>query len=296
MTREIKLALILGSALVLVVGVLISDHLSGARNARIAQVEPEFLTPPAAANVIVATPEPRRNPFNLNMGPASASAAENVPMTPTGTLVDPTAPVSTTDAVVSLLPPAAESAPQLSPSEQEETLLKMAREENVPLTYEPPATQDSTTTSTGLSATNAPSSGASSAGREIVVREGDTLWSLAETHLGSGAQFAKLLEVNRDRVGTDGDIRVGTKLRMPGKEAPAAKPAPASKAPATAEPKPTTKPAAPKTYTVKKGDTLGSIAASTLGTSKRWKDLLDANPGLKPANLAIGTQIKLPPK
>ena len=38
MTREQKLALIIGFSLVLLVGVLVSDHLSGARNAHLADV------------------------------------------------------------------------------------------------------------------------------------------------------------------------------------------------------------------------------------------------------------------
>lgn len=302
MTREIKLALILGSALVLVVGVLISDHLSGARNARIAQVEPEFLNPPAAAQLAVAAPEPRRNTFNL--GPSTASGAEPLAVTPTGTLVDPSAPMTTSDPVAGLLPPTMEPSAQLSASEQDTALLEMAKQQEVPITYEPPAAPVELVMGVASNATPAPVGGGGSNGaREITVRDGDTLWSLAEAHLGSGAQFTRLLEANKDRIGSGGDIRVGTRLRLPSDGSAEAKPANAAAKSATKSEPPATartseKPAktAPKTYTVKKGDTLGSIAASTLGTSKRWKDILDVNPGLKPSNLAIGAQIKLPPK
>lgn len=55
MTREVKLSLILGFALVLVVGVLLSDHLSGARQANLQAVHPEsgltFDPAPANANM-----------------------------------------------------------------------------------------------------------------------------------------------------------------------------------------------------------------------------------------------------
>ncbi len=297
MTREIKLALILGSALVLVVGVLISDHLSGARNARIAQVEPEFASPPAAANVITSAPEPRRNAFNLNMGPASASAAESVPVSPTGALVDPASPVSNADPVAQLLPPAPETAPQLNPSEQDAVLMGMAREQNVPITYEPPVQPVAEVAQASVTSASA---ARPSGKQEILVQDGDTLWSLAATHLGSGAQFTKILEANRDRVASDDDIRVGMRLRLPSTSTSTAK------ADSTPKAAPSTsagsgKPASPvkasaRTYTVKKGDTLGSIASSTLGSAKRWKDILDSNPGLKPSNLAIGAQLKLPPK
>ncbi len=57
-------------------------------------------------------------------------------------------------------------------------------------------------------------------------------------------------------------------------------------------------PAAPRTYTVQKGDTLWSIAQRFLGDGKRWREIIDANPGMDPvpANLKVGQVITLPPK
>ena len=52
--------------------------------------------------------------------------------------------------------------------------------------------------------------------------------------------------------------------------------------------------AAACTYTIQSGDTLGSIAARHLGTSKRWPDLARANPGIDPNRLRVGTVINLP--
>ena len=47
-------------------------------------------------------------------------------------------------------------------------------------------------------------------------------------------------------------------------------------------------------YTVKPGDTLWKIAASHYGDGKKWKEIVDANPGLQPSKLRIGMTINLP--
>ena len=49
----------------------------------------------------------------------------------------------------------------------------------------------------------------------------------------------------------------------------------------------------PGTYTVKKGDTYGTIALNNYGTYGVWKQLYNANKG---ARLAVGTQLVLPEK
>ena len=48
-------------------------------------------------------------------------------------------------------------------------------------------------------------------------------------------------------------------------------------------------------YTIEDGDTLGHIAAKLYGTSKVWKKLVEANPGLEPKRLIPGTTIAVPP-
>ncbi len=61
-----------------------------------------------------------------------------------------------------------------------------------------------------------------------------------------------------------------------------APPAPAMPAPAS------------RTYTIKKGDTLWSIAVKLLGNGQRWREIVDLNPGLEPTKLRIGQVITLP--
>ena len=49
-----------------------------------------------------------------------------------------------------------------------------------------------------------------------------------------------------------------------------------------------------KSYTVKKGDTLFSIAKAQLGSGKDWQKIAAANPGLTPQKLRAGQQIAMP--
>jgi nucleoid-associated protein YgaU len=50
----------------------------------------------------------------------------------------------------------------------------------------------------------------------------------------------------------------------------------------------------PRVWVVKAGDTLSEISLEALGTSKRWQEIVDANPGLDPARLKVGARLKLP--
>lgn len=66
-------------------------------------------------------------------------------------------------------------------------------------------------------------------------------------------------------------------------------------APATTLPvEPAAPVAATSTYTVASGDTLGGIAKKTYGRESAWTAIRDANPGVNPNNLKVGTALKLP--
>jgi nucleoid-associated protein YgaU len=50
----------------------------------------------------------------------------------------------------------------------------------------------------------------------------------------------------------------------------------------------------PGVYVVKGGDTLSEISLSQLGTSKLWKEIVAANPGLDPGKLRVGARLRMP--
>ena len=55
-----------------------------------------------------------------------------------------------------------------------------------------------------------------------------------------------------------------------------------------------TPPAPPQTHTIRKGDTLWTLAGRYLGSGRRWTEIVDANPGLQAKRLPVGKTIRLP--
>ncbi len=124
-----------------------------------------------------------------------------------------------------------------------------------------------------------------------VVRSGDSLERIARRELGDGARWREVAELNG--IKNPNLVRVGQKLTMPGAaiasspaktRAPQAAPRP-GKAPATSS---------GNTYVVAKGDVLSRIAERQLGSSKRWREIVELNPGLDPAKLFVGKRLVMP--
>ncbi|NNK63407.1 MAG: hypothetical protein HKO98_09340 [Gemmatimonadetes bacterium] len=57
---------------------------------------------------------------------------------------------------------------------------------------------------------------AASSEREVVIADGDTLWSLARRHLGDPLRWPEWVEANRDLIGGPGDLEIGMRLQIPG--------------------------------------------------------------------------------
>src|SRR5690606_34320551 len=99
--------------------------------------------------------------------------------------------------------------------------------------------------------------------REYVVKRGDTLESIARVHLGSRSAWE---DIRRANPGIDPkNLQPGSKLKLP---------AQASSAQASSAP------SASAEYEIKPGDRLETIALAKLGSRQRWREIVDANPGL----------------
>ncbi|WP_034274354.1 LysM peptidoglycan-binding domain-containing protein [Haloechinothrix halophila] len=96
---------------------------------------------------------------------------------------------------------------------------------------------------------------------------GDTLWGLAERHLGDGRRYTDIVTLNRDRLTAGGPdrLQVGWSLLLP----PDATNLP--------DPARSTSCADEGTVTVRAGDTLSAIAARELGDPEQWRAIFDAN-------------------
>jgi LysM repeat protein len=149
------------------------------------------------------------------------------------------------------------------------------------------------------------------------VKSGDTLIALARRYYGDESMVERLAAYNKGRVGSRNALRVGVTLRIPPRDVLMGRARLADDASATVTTSagergstarsttagrpagsPTSTPAStsPTTYTVKGGDTLGSIARATLGTSKRWREIYDANRSLLPDedSVTVGMKLKIP--
>lgn len=117
---------------------------------------------------------------------------------------------------------------------------------------------------------------------------GDTLWGLAEQHLGAGIRYHEIVARNTDLLAHGShDLEPGWVLQMP----PDARDLPQPQMPTG------------HSVTVVPGDTLSAIAARELGDPNRWRELADLNSGRTqpdgralrdPNQLMPGWQLVLP--
>ncbi|MDO8383926.1 MAG: LysM peptidoglycan-binding domain-containing protein [Microbacterium sp.] len=109
---------------------------------------------------------------------------------------------------------------------------------------------------------------APAAAQTYTVKAGDSLWAIAEQHLGDGQRYQEIVELNRDRpqpggytVGQRDGIDPGMVLELPDAAA-----APASVTQTGEEQR-----------TVVSGDTLWDIAADELGSGERYTEIYEAS-------------------
>lgn len=347
MTRELKLALIVGFALVLLVTVLISDHLSKARKAQLAGNVTD-----APTGVVTAPNEPALGPVvTINQGTGGGIINSNQPVLIGPAPTDPNAGLVVKDpandpAITSqiatrggemlpVMPPMVSTGVANMtnglpvPSSQPQPMLvgsggqgpdSATMGETKPMLlpdFDATAQQSINAAPTSLPVT--PSELADKVAEKPAAPKGDERWhtvangesaySIAKKYYGKGEYWTKLKEANSDRMGAKGQLRVGVKVRIPDPASLGIKDAPKADKPDVTKPKETriasdkpkaekaevSKPKGPRSYTVQKGDTLGTISQKQLGSSKRVDDILKLNKDIRnPNSLRVGTKIVLP--
>lgn len=298
MTRELKLALIVGFALVLVVTVLISDHLSRARHVPLAParedsslalgpaIEPAAIPAPASLSRTLS-PSPREEPAYAN---SDAPSFLEEPA-PSGDSFSDLINEARRMGMNVLRGPDGQW--HITPVAQHETLRTQPdpapRQDPRPL---PPLVPE-------------PRPQAEPERMHSIV-PGDSLFALSQRYYGDGKYWRQLAAYNKDRVGDGSVLRVGVKIAIPTLEKLTGRPAEARPEPRIAEARPpqprsvTTDPARPadkaRTYTVQKGDTLGQISQRMLGTSRRVPEIIKLNGIEDEDTVRIGMVLKLPPR
>lgn len=132
---------------------------------------------------------------------------------------------------------------------------------------------------------------AAEAGREYVVKSGDTLEAIARSQMGDGQKWKSIVAANPGINPTN--LKIGQKLRIPAGDAPAPKSVPEAPAASSG--------GGPSgnTYTVQRGDTLVALSRKFYGNDGEWKRILEANKSLlggDPAKLKPGMKLAIPAK
>lgn len=313
MTRETKFALIIGFTLILVVGVLITDHFSGANRAAIADVSgldqarssSMPIEPLVAVNDLTGLPErapsySRETPPPVILGQRRAGEQGSDPSAPDrGENGSPWpgegAPPPRGSGDLPRNPDPLWSDPRFTPVDDTRT--------PAPTGPGPAPSSPNGTGTPPVTPTPAPPASPASADAPIthVVTAKDSLYDIAKKYYGKGSMWPKLAAANPGKVGKEGAIREGAKLTIPavldGVSRRGSAPTAPETGPGTPPASPPADPGKPRTYTVQKGDTLGVIAKRELGSAKRVEEILELNPDIEDEDtIYLGMVITLPPK
>lgn len=305
-TRELKLALIVGFALVLTVAILVSDHLSKARTANLASIG-------GTTKVVAKVPDsPIRSLDDLL--PAQLPAAVEV-TTPVASVTEPAAAPTSTDPV-QITPPVVIGQQQVATGRESkfgpgrsdgtgglgiairdhaETAAPTLGNSMVPQGAAP---QDIAVKEIKKAETSKPAPLAGE--KTYTVANGDTLYAICRKQYGDANLYKKLAAANK--MGENGGLKVGSTIVLPSKESLTGKPEVvksepkvAVKSPAKVEPKALkVEESKNKSYQVRPGDTLTSIARVQLGSASRSGDIASLNRMDADDDLLAGAILKLP--
>jgi nucleoid-associated protein YgaU len=142
----------------------------------------------------------------------------------------------------------------------------------------------------------------------VVVRQGDTLYSIARRTLGDGSRYLEIFELNRGLPQQDGGtltdpgiLRVGWRLELPPEGSPPPSNGGGNNGGGNGGGDDSQ--GSGVTYTVRSGDTLSGIARSQLGDASRYDEIFEINRGrpqvgggslTDPARLTVGWVLELP--
>lgn len=286
MTREHKLALILGFALVLVVGVLVSDHISGTQRS---VASTQSMDDPVRAIESELGPglgrvsHQRRDRPLPGLDAALAEQLANEEASAAGLDEVLQRVRNGIEGVMNDPPPHAAQTVQPADAPGDREVARLPSEpEVIDMGRRPDATRVPT-----------------AAVRTHRVEKGETLWSIAERYYDDGAAYRKLAQWNEGRVGSGGTIRPGASLIIPSRAeldgvASVARPDAARIVDPIRPNRPEAE--AARVYVVKRGDVLSTIAQRELGTIRRMDEILRLNRDkIKAADeIWVGLELKLP--
>ena len=294
MTRETKVGLLLGMGLVLLIGIIISDHL-----AEVQRQTPARLTDFAnqAQKSLVDNPLPGPNGTgSAQYEPADlANSAKKLPQPDHRKRKHPTPAPSqnfTTPLPAVDLPRAWELAHQPLPPNQA-VAVELAGDQSVNTSLSAKNQDNRLEDPQQVSKPALPPDRTESI---HYVRKGENLSTIARMHYGDGTYWPILAEVNKDQLVKNNQVSEGTRLIIPKRSDELFNTEWIRSKQAVRVNQTPLKRQRGGPITVKAGDTLSSIAVVHLGSSMKWKHLLEANQDRldRPEELQVGMTLRLP--
>lgn len=270
MTRESKLALVVGFGLVLFVGILVADQLSAVHRPRTANLLDPLLAggePPARATRGISELGNPDRPA-LAVTPSASAPADRPDLRPDHGAGWPQDGTLVLGGPVRVPPEAAGPTP-------DDVIVRRP--------------DDGSLNPGGLPVVDP----LRSAPRVHVVQRGETPYQIASEHLGSGGRWKELLAANK--ISDPRQLRAGMRLTLPSAPVP-----PRGEIVRVSQAGSGTggagTPAQYEEYTVRAGDTLSKIARERLGGVGQWPKLYEMNRDRlgSPNNMRPGTVIRIP--
>jgi nucleoid-associated protein YgaU len=272
-TRESKLALIIGFVLVLVVGVLVSDHFSQASTMSLDTQEP------AIAGVLRPFADPRdREAIDKASSEIPAQSLQD-----SSRFADNATSSWSSNNVPFEIRSDGQPNPRLTASSSDNSLIERAFNEaqrrivDMPEALEvltPPTRHERMLAQTNYST--------------YTVTSGDTLIGISRRLLNDGERWQELHQINADVLGPDAILKVGMKLKVPDQARSNTTKLLSNKNRSRESV------AQDRSYTVVSGDTLGEISMRELGTSKRANEIAELNGLDSVDDIRIGMRLKMP--
>ena len=315
MTKETKIGLLVGMGVIILIGILISDHLSVAQRQQQAQlangipeIHEDMIPPPPPVTreltVAQATQRVDRLPTPEDIAPANARKVDPTPAAPP--LREPEQPAHrifqgletvAPNAQITPLPPAGPaygpgapvigSPPRVIPADPGLGSQFIEVPPQSPVRINVPQPQPPVQ-------------------KAIVhyVGKEETLSDISRKYYQTAGDWKAIYEANRSVIPNPNLLRPGVRLVIPPK--PGTPSAAMAQQPvdsgtsirivAERPAKPTTAAPATKSYTVQSGDTLSSIADKFTGSANNWQKIYAANKGSikDPNRLSQGTVLQIP--
>lgn len=307
MNREQKIALIVGFAVVLVVGVLISDHLSGARQLKLADAtegdagrieaspiaflpdrsdergplaegEPAETGQTPVVQPMIGGRTPRPEPYHFAQGGRGD-------VSPLGKVLDTLpVPAATDDSETDSWHESVRSFGERIARGLNDGVREAAVVESPSIGHRPVSVA-------GEEQIVRPAEPKPAAAPvRHVVQKNESLYKIAKRYFGDGNRWREIAAANTGKVGSDGSVRTGVSLAIPGvveRESAGTPAVTRQEVPARS---------GPLKYTVKKNDSLSEISQRYLGTTKRMPEIIAANRGKidDPDDIRVGMVLTIP--